>query len=169
MDPTWRAATPLARQAAAAEMWMEMTGRTKLAQAEVFREGQQALEKRASTPGRLTGAAGGALAGTMMGAYRSYKDHRVGADGTSKAELRNQQELEQLERLFSHQGKDLKNLPGMSKMKHEYARRKLEATLQAKGSLRHAAVEIAPWAIVGAGLGAHMGPKASEIARRLRA
>ncbi len=142
---------------------------TGLAVAGGFRA-KNSLKKQASTRERVLGAAGGALALGGAGALASYLSHRRGADGTSKAQLQQQAELDNMRALFTHQSRDLKNLSGMKGMKHRYAEMKRQAVLDAKESPGHAAaVQSLPWALGGAGLGAYMGPRVLSVARRLRA
>ncbi len=49
MEPHWTFSSPVARHAAAADLWMELTGRKQAAAFEIAKE---AMEKRANVPGR---------------------------------------------------------------------------------------------------------------------
>ena len=128
-----------------------------------------ALQKKADAKTRAIGAGAGALTLGTGGALKSYLDHKPGKDGKSKAMLREEAELERMKALFKNQGKDVKNLPGMDKMKKRYAELRHEHVQHAKESpVRAAAKQAAPWALMGAGVGMHLAPKASKVLARLK-
>lgn len=135
----------------------------------VLFEGLAPLFKEADAKTKAIGAAGGALTLGGAGALKSYLDHKPGKDGKSKAEMREEQELERLHALFKNQGKDMKNLPGMAKMKKRYGELRHEQASKAKESPgRSAAKQSVPWALGGAAVGAHLAPKASKVLGRLK-
>jgi len=77
MEPHWDVRTSAARQAAAADLWMELTGRKQAAAFEIAKE---AMEKRASVVGGLVGAGVGAGVGALTaGKGNRLKGAAIGA------------------------------------------------------------------------------------------
>jgi len=170
MDLPFSVPSPIARQAAAAEFWLELNGRKEGLENEVKTASvKEAFLKEAMTTEakrKLVGATVGATGLGVAGAARAYKSSTPDASGTSPGERSAQRDFDALKRELDETGGGSK----LQRLKLQARAQKIQGEKKSRENPRMAAlVSGATQGVVGGIVGHAAGPKVLQTAENLAA